>query len=609
MEFSNNQTDVIVSEDKHIVVMAGAGSGKTTVLIERALHIIETGIIDNKVLILTFSNKAARELSKRAENRIGAYQEQMYIGTTHQFCLDVLINYGNTIGLPPDLQLFESIEDRMEIFKKAIDNFPEMREKYSHISDCSKLLKQDFDRMSLAKRNFEDNTDDAMYPVYQEYREMLLSQGVIDFDDILFFAYRILNEVEPVRRIYQRTYGSICVDEAQDLNYSQYEIIKKICGANTQLLLVGDPNQAIYGFNGSSSNYMCKQFKSDYHDVVEYTLVDNYRSSKKIIDAAKKIEPEFKLNGNIPLDGEFEVMCYIDENDEAEHVANKIETLLQYGHPDIGKTVELEEICVIARNRYVLDNVFSSLKAKGIDCVIKQSTSGFASESVFFNAFSLGLRLMINSKDDYHLSKLIELLGCENNRTIDDIVSGKLNSKFRGYNVLVEAWGELRLQEKVQQFNMTKIEKILDSFCNSESNFLNESEYYLVDKDYEAWKRRWKLYVESTTITERNLSGLLRSASMGSLNQVVEKGVVLSTVHMSKGLEFDVVFVISMNEGIFPDYRSTTVDSLQEEKHNLFVSITRSRRLCYLSYITKRNTRRGLKSQKPSPFIKIFDDM
>ena len=522
MDFSTDQRKIIESDSKRIVVTAGAGSGKTTVLVEHALFLIDNEKISNKVLMLTFSNKAARDLNKKAEERISENQDRLYIGTTHQFCLDLIINYGNTIGLPPNIQLFESPEDRLDVFRKAIESFPEIKEKYESSQNYSKMLKEDFDKMSIARRNFKDDVNDLMYPVYQEYRDILLSQGAIDFDDILYFAYRILNEYESVRRIYQRTYGAVCVDEAQDLNYSQYEIIKKLCKNDTQLMLVGDPNQAIYGFNGSSPKYMCESFKEDYEVVAEFALSDNYRSSKKILAAAKKIEPDFKLTGNVPLDGEFEITKYSDEDEEATNVAIKIEELLSNGHPDIDD-LKPEDICIIARNRYVLDNIQSALENRRLDYFVKQQTTGFTSETSFFNAFSLGLRLMINNRDEFHFSKIKEILKCGEELSIEDILHGNSNCIFNGYDTLVEAWKELESQEKMQQFNMSKLEKILDKFCCKESNFEDKSEKYLINKDYELWKKRWKLYIESTTVVERNVSGLLRNASMGTLNNVVEK--------------------------------------------------------------------------------------
>jgi len=277
--------------------------------------------------------------------------------------------------------------------------------------------------------------------------------------------------------------------------------------------------------------------------------------------------------------------------------------LLRSGHQDIGEDLSPSEICVLARNKYILDAVHEQLLEKKIESTIKLPASGLNYETTFFNTLVLGMRLILNEKDLIHLNKIISILNCPKNITISEILEGKIETDFPGYDVLVATWVSLKKEYERNEFRSSTLKESLEKYCRNENNFHDESEKYLISKDYYDLECRLSEYLGSTVISERNLSNLMRSMSLGSLNIAKEKGVILSTVHMSKGLEYEVVFIISVNEGIFPDYRSKDEMSLSEEKHNLFVSITRAKRLCYISYVETRDTPWGPRYQKPSRFL------
>jgi DNA helicase-2/ATP-dependent DNA helicase PcrA len=607
MILSEKQLEVVKSKEKHIVVAAGAGSGKTTVLIEHAMNMINDKPINSKILVLTFSNKAANELDEKAKEKITDYQEHLFIGTIHNFCSDMISRYGHTVGISPDFQIFESNDERLEVFTDAIDNFPDLKKNISSTSKPERTIRELFDKMGMMKRNTIDSNTipESHQQLFEEYNDLMISQNAIDFDDILSIAYKIITEVKTVLRIYQKSFVAVCVDEAQDLNDIQYEIIKTLVGDSGSLFLVGDPNQAIYGFNGSSSKFMLSIVKNDFPEIKNYTLYENYRSSREVLNAAKRLEPQFSLNGQTPINGEFNIKCFEDDMIEANEITAAIKKILTYGHPDIDNPLNPNQICVLARNRYVLDNIYEILKDNNIECTIKVPNSGFSFESPFFEAFMLGLRLILNEKDQIHLNKLIRIVQCSPNAKIDEILSGAANTNFKGYKILALTWITIRREYISNDFNITSFETI-DDYCNDENNFSDENEKFMITKEFLDLKNRLKTYMSNTVVNERNLSDLLRSMSLGTLNASSEKGIILSTMHMSKGLEYEVVFIISVNEGIMPDYRSIDETSISEEKHNLFVSITRAKRLCYMSYINKRNTKWGLKPQKQSRFITMY---
>ena len=189
-----------------------------------------------------------------------------FVGTIHKFCLDLVLTRGHSIGLPNDLQIFESYNDRLVIFKEALRANPSFIKKYlnsSNEKENEKRISDIYERLSSAKRNLKNpadyQNDQSVKNLYEDYDDLLLSQGMIDYDDILRYAFKILAENDNILYLYKSIFTEIYVDESQDLNKAQYEIIKILIADETKTTFVGDPNQSIYGFNGSSSNYMTKK--------------------------------------------------------------------------------------------------------------------------------------------------------------------------------------------------------------------------------------------------------------------------------------------------------------------------------------------------------------
>lgn len=615
MQLSKKQLEIVDATDKYCYVIAGAGSGKTRTLTAKVMQLLETSRRGEKVLAITFSNKAATELQERLSTVFSEdiLDECVYVGTIHNFCMDVLIARANSIGLSSDIHIFESIEDRIEIFKEALDTVPQLKKKCMNDAHPDKKIKEYFDSLGKAKRNFrfpEDYSDRPLsQQLYKSYNDLMLAQNAIDFDDILLFTYRIFVENPSIARLYQRIYKAICVDEAQDLNRAQYEVIKAIGGESSSIFMVGDPNQAIYGFNGSSSEFMCALFEKEY-SARQFVLYENYRSSKAVICAAQKIESTFVMDGQLPISGECTISCFDDEESEAKWILDKILHLLSFGHPDVeDPPITLERIAVLARTKYIFSFLESKLQSNKIEYTVRASSnSGFSSESLLFKVFDLSLRLIDNKKDKLHLNELLGLLGivdCDATNFDEfwhsEILSERLNS--REYAFLNAVWNILTINAPV--FHFEKCLSLMQSYCDITENFNDDNERSLVYNDYLAWRERWETYVKKSTIEERSVSDMLRSLALGITAIEEQRGLTLSTVHMSKGLEFDAVFIMGLNEGVFPDYRSLNDKvQLSEEQHNMFVSITRSKRLCYLTYPQRRKMPWGdIKAQQPSRYI------
>lgn len=616
MKLSIRQQEIVDSNDKYCYVIAGAGSGKTRTLTEKIKKLVSNNNQGAKVLAITFSNKAAKELKDRLLVDFNQVQldELVYVGTIHNFCMELVLQRGSVIGLSSELTIFDSFEDRFTVFLEALEYVPQIKIRYIENGVFNENKARGlFLTFCKAKRNLKLPNDYDSYPshkqLYVAYNELMLAQNAIDFDDILIYAYKILSDNPSIARIYQRTYRYIFVDEAQDLNKSQYELVKVLAGDQSSLFLVGDPNQAIYGFNGSSSKFMCESFPQDYN-AKKYTLIENFRSSKSVIDAAKIIEPTFSIEGQLPIEGCFKIKEFSDDIAEANWIVNTIEYLIQNGHPDVdGNQIKFDDIAVIGRNKYVFGVLQKVLTDQNIKYHLRVSKDeGLSSESIVFRIFDKSLLLLVNSRDILHFNELLSIINLPNSEfeSFSELRKSNILDSFLGTSTsefLRSVWNVL--DDRISDFKFDKILSLMREYCDDINNFLDENERLLAFSDHISWVDRWHNYVKSTSIEERNLANFLRQIALGVTNVQKLTDLTLSTVHMTKGLEFNVVFIMGVNEGIFPDRRSLeNSQDLQEERHNMFVSITRSRRICFITYPLQTHTPWGVKRQTPSRFVK-----
>lgn len=609
---SKTQKEAVDYFDGNLSIVAGAGSGKTRVIIEKILKTLERMNSGERILAITFSNKAADELRERLEETLDKeiIESKIFVGTIHNFCLDFVNSRGSSIGLPNNITIFESYDDRLKIFSQAINNVPTFKNKLVNPAENDRKIREFFDALSNAKRNlkFYENyeKDSPTSLLFKEYDELLVSQGAIDFDDILRYAYKILNEAEHIKKLYQKIYKYIFVDEAQDLNKAQYEIVKLLSGDSNITTMVGDPNQSIYGFNGSSEKYFLTDFENDL-GANKIELRENFRSAKKVVNAAKRLESSFDVEGICYYDGEFEINAFETEIDEANWIYNKISGLIQSGHSDVeNQTITLNQCAVIARNRYLFNKLKEILDENEVEYKLKVSlNNAFSSESTIMKAFEYGIKLIVNSKDKIHLDYLNQLLGLNNSfeKILNtDFLSNQSDLLKKAMPTIQIAWKEL-ISTKENNINIKQVLSKIDEEINKQE--IEEAEKNLIINDIDTLIQLWNIYVAKSNVTNRSLINFIRSISLGETQINSDKGLILTTVHMSKGLEYDVVFIMGLNDGVFPDYRSLDDEQkLLEEKHNMFVSITRSKRLCYITYPLNKETRYGNRSQSVSRFIK-----
>lgn len=606
LNLTPKQQEIIDYLDGPLLVTAGPGSGKTRVLTQRIANILKQR--KGKVLALTFSNKAAEEISERVKKQIseGDY-ERVEVGTIHSFCLDVVTNKGNQIGLPSGLAVIENEKDKLELLKRSCDSlniFPkekDLREFYSQVQN----YKQNFISPDLAREKHH-NID--VTNLYESYNNLLIANRVIDFDDILFYAYRIFVERPRVAKNYTRLYKHILIDEAQDLNETQYKIIQALTRDFDNIMMVGDSAQSIYGFNGSDSDIMTRKFVEDFEPKA-FILNENFRSTRKIIDVANRIQPHSKSKSVYPLEGVVEVRPFEDEHGEAKWIASQIELLEKNGSPWVEDEIKLEDIAVIGRNRYLFDNLEKRFQEKGISYSLGGSSVHIECETLEMKIFEIGLRVLVNPYDDLHYGEVNSYLSRENQSKdfLQDLLSNReinnpeLNAEI--VNAVINSWGIMDKNGEDFTKALNEIEKIVLSSSQLDENF-----QFLIQNDLELWKERWSKYCKQSVPGDRSLSYFRNQVSLGKFKEDNNEGVSLLTVHMSKGLEYEIVFVLGLTQGTFPDYRAKTPTQKMEEKNNMFVAITRAKRECYLTYpLMKMMPWGDRKVQKVSEYLSLID--
>lgn len=607
MEVTNlsaKQSEIVHLYQGSYLILASAGSGKTRILTERIKLLSKHQ--DGKILAITFTNKAAAEIAERLEIS-DTVKENVFVGTFHSFCQSILEVRFKFLGYKKMPHIFEKESDRLELIKDAIRDTPYFFSIYNKLDNSKKssYLYEVLKFISTVKRELitpfdlsnESEHDEFKY-LFENYQDLLRSQNAIDFDDLLWLVYELLINVPQVANLYQKSYRFICVDECQDLNKLQYFLLKALCGENiNNVMMVGDPNQSIYGFNGSKPTFMLKDFVEDFNANV-ITLDENYRSSSAVINAANLV-----MNLNIEpspyvIRGEFEIKELNDETTEAKFVAKRIKDLVALKfHNDIEGTIVYDRFSILARNHFVFKQVEAELKNNSIPYFYKSGNRGLTFTSFFLQVFDLSLRTKINPFDKLHQNQLDELLQLKDYNLADEIIQLK-QSLSKEIQLVVETL-------TIDNFHLClKKLRLLFEGCNLDDDEKKLALYELSDLNIHLIK-----YKEQTM--KPTLDGFKSSLALGLTNDSFDsaKGVCLSTVHTMKGQESEIVFLIGMDDGTFPDFRSVKSggDELQQERNNLYVAFTRAKRFLFVSYPKYRTMPWGdVKPRSISRFLKPF---
>lgn len=615
VRLSSKQQTIVDHGDGALLVVAGPGSGKTRVVTERIRRLLKIPKQHFRILALTFTNKAANEMVERFED-IPGINERAFVGTVHSFCTEVLANRGKSVGIVEMPHIYESFQDRKQVLSDAVREDPGLLEELRN-SGGPKEQGQRLDAWLSAIADAKNSlktpgmiSDPLLRRMYEAYDAGLRANAVVDFDDLLLLTYRLFEERPEIAAFYRRQYKYICVDEAQDLNEAQYRLLCALCGKEFfNVMMVGDPKQAIFVWNGASPKYM-EAFVTDFK-AVTYELQDNFRSSQSVVSAAQSLDSSYSVEGQLPIKGCLHIEECEDEESEASYVVSMIQKLINSGHPDVEGTITAERIGILGRNRFVFNAIEKALKDASIVYHKKVSAAGYESESDVMEEFELALRLLSNPLDRLHLGMLAS--SWESRKSVDEIYAGRDLRTITGMDVLEEL--EKHSKGGFSTITMNAIRELkwapddfkfvkgLDAIRKGVAK-LPEEERALVMLDIEQWTKHWTYFVRSEPGGRHSVSSFLNQVALGTTQQPQLDGVSLLTVHSAKGMEFDVVFVIGMMEGTFPDYR-TTPKTLPEERRNAFVAVTRSKRLLYLTVARLKMMPWGdQKRQEPSRFLK-----
>jgi DNA helicase-2/ATP-dependent DNA helicase PcrA len=599
------QQRIVDHGDGALLVLAGPGSGKTRVLTERVRRLLTVSQGHFRVLALTFTNKAANEMRERL-SELPDINERAFIGTFHSFCVEVLASRGAAIGLEVMPHLFESIRDRSQILLESAIGDPLLAPEVlgRDQKDRSQLIGRWLDEISYAKSNLMSSSevdDPVIRRVYEVYDDGLRSCGALDFDDLLLLVHRLFVERPRIADFFRRQFRYICIDEAQDMNPAQFYLLAALCGDEYRnVMMVGDPRQAIFSWNGADVRFL-DTFRETFGARVEQ-LTENYRSCQAVVRAAQALAPGYAVEGRLPIRGEVRLLVSEDESDEANQVLSAIADVVDRGHPDVEGPMTFERCAVIGRTRFALGAIEGRLKEARLP-YHKQLSAQHESESSVLQDFEVALRVVSNPRDRLHLAWLANrwssssVLPASPPRPDEVIPLLEQLTREEAHRAVVDAMRRMGSPSAV------RIAEALDSLTSFADALAAPEERALLLQDIAVWRSHWDGFLRSSRGGDHSLAAFLSGVALGATQRSQSGGLALLTVHSAKGLEFELVAVVGLVDGVFPDFRARG-KALDEENRNAFVAVTRAKRILLLSRPRSRMMPWGeSRAQRPSPYF------
>ncbi len=622
---NDKQYEAVINTEGPCLVIAGAGSGKTKVLTHKIAYLIqEKNIAPWNILAITFTNKAANEMKERIANLVGEQAKDLWMGTFHSICVKILRSHIEKIGYESSFIIFDT-SDQRTLIKRCIkelnldDKMFTDRSVQSEISNAkNEMLEPD----QYLARNKGDFRKEKIAEVYSMYQKNLKENNAVDFDDIINFTIKILKENPEIADYYANKFQYVLVDEYQDTNKAQFTLVKLFAKNNGNITVVGDNDQGIYSFRGADiSNIL--NFEKDFKGTKIIKLEQNYRCTGNILKIANSVikNNETKYNkklwtqnetGNLP-----KIYSASDEYDEGRYIVEQIEHLRRqegYNYSDFAVLYRMN-----TQSRAIED----ILSREGIPYKVVGGLKFFERKEI--KDIISYLRLIQNPMDNLSLTRIInepkrgigrtsldkvQDLAVENETSMYEIIKNSdqygLNRVFMNSREFVNAIEELRNKKddiliselvkltlkKTGYTNALEEEKTLEA----ENRIENLDEFLTVAMEFEKQ--------EADNSLQNFLEGMTLSSDIDNVDES-EESVTLMTLHSAKGLEFPVVFLVGMEEGIFPGYKSIgEPTALEEERRLCYVGITRAKRNLFLTCSKKRTMFGSTSYNMISRFVK-----
>lgn len=611
-----------------LLIIAGAGSGKTRMITFRIAHMLESGIHQSNILALTFTNKAAREMEERVKSLTNKKLSNITISTFHAFGVKILKESISHLGYNENFSIYDQV-DKISAIKEAareLNISPDVLDIYE-VSNLFSSIK--------TNREVWTDTNSSFKPLYEEYQEYLFNHNSVDFDDLIILPVKLLTEYPEILNAYQLKYQYIMVDEFQDTSLAQYKLVKQLAWENRNVCVVGDDDQSIYSWRGANYQNIIN-FETDFPELTEIKLEQNYRSTKNILSAANSLisnntnRKEKELWTGIEQGKSIELYYPENETKEAEFISEMIQSF------HIKENLKYHDFGVLIRTNNLSTLIENSFLAENIPYKVSGGQSFFQRKEI--KDIIAYLRILYNPDDDINFLRILNMprrgLGKATLLKIREISKAKECSLHAAATEL--RWnGDSPLTEKIQSSLQEFIDMISDYKEMLEEENSNKTKiirdlietinywgFLVIEYQKNEKLAKWKyknigIFIELFEKWEKKPEN--KDKDLGTyLNRITlitrsedddgdgDNGQVnLMTIHASKGLEFEYVFLAGVEKNIIPHARSIeeNPDNIEEERRLFYVAITRAKQKLFMTSCKTRKIRFEIVDTGPSPFL------
>ena len=631
-DLNSNQKEAVIHQKGPCLVIAGAGSGKTRVLTYRIAHLIKNGVDPFSILALTFTNKAAKEMKKRIENIVGTEARSLWMGTFHSIFSRILRSDGYKIGYPSNFTIYDT-QDSKNLIKAIIKELnidPKLYKEnvvYNRISNAKNRLIsfKEYINNPILQEEDASSLRPKIGEIYKIYSQRCFKSQAMDFDDLLFNTNVLFSEHIDVLNKYQQLFKHVLIDEFQDTNFCQYLITKRLASVHRNIFVVGDDAQSIYAFRGAEIRNILK-FEDDFEELKTVKLEQNYRSTKTIVKAANSVidKNKSKLSKEVWTENDEGELISIKEsfsdNEEGKIVSNLI-----FEEKNRNQLTN-SNFAVLYRTNSQSRSIEEALRRIGIKYKVFGGVSFYQRKEV--KDLLAYLRFSINHNDEQSFRRIINFPRRGIGQTsIDKIIISSNKEDKSLWEIISNSnkYLDSRIVNLLKPFtdliiSFNNFSKNNDAFTSashiaSNSGLLKElwddrsiegiSRYENVQELLNSIKE----FIDNEDNEEKNLNEFLQDISLmtdqDKNDNSDEEYISLMTIHMAKGLEFPVVFIVGVEEDLFPSQMMiSSREDLEEERRLFYVAITRAMKKLYLTYSKTRYRYGLLKDCEKSRFIK-----